>query len=112
MTTPDLEFIRQQHEAWLNDLEGYAVQALASGDWSEVYAHLAAIALRKTNLCECFDSKEEYNEVITFIDRILGDRASTKVLSRPGADSFSQPTNKQSIRINTDHGTTNTAGTR
>lgn len=92
MTTPDLEFIRSSHEAFLNDLEGLAVQALASGDWTYVYAHIATIALRKTNLSECFDSKEEYDEVITFINRILSDEASTKVLTGPGADSFSQPT--------------------
>jgi hypothetical protein len=90
--TQDLEAVRSSHEPFLNDLEALAVQALASGDWSEVYAHIATIAGTKTDLSDCFDTKEEYDEVITFIDRILGDRASTKVLSRPGADSFSQPT--------------------
>lgn len=31
----DLEAIRQQHEAFLSDLESLAVQALATGDWDE-----------------------------------------------------------------------------
>lgn len=85
-----LEEIRQQHEPFLNDLEGLAVEALASGDWSEVYAHIATIATSEADLSECFDSKEEYDEAIAFINRILSDEASTKSLSRSGADSFSQ----------------------
>ncbi len=32
-----LEAIRQEHEPFLTKLEALAVQALASGDWSEVY---------------------------------------------------------------------------
>ena len=89
MTTSDLEFIRQQHESFLADLEGLAVQALASGDWTDVYAHIATIAGSKTDLSECFNSPEEYDEAIAFIQRLLGE-ASTKDLSRPGAGSFSQ----------------------
>ncbi len=87
MTTADsLEDIRQEHESFLAELEALAVKALASGDWSEVYAHIATIAGKKTNLSECFDSKGEYDEVIAFISRLLGDEASTKSLSRSGAD--------------------------
>ena len=33
---PDLEAIRQEHESWLTELEGLAVQAIASQDWSPV----------------------------------------------------------------------------
>ncbi|HEY9709388.1 MAG TPA: hypothetical protein V6D48_14385, partial [Oculatellaceae cyanobacterium] len=97
MTDPEiydpLEEIRQQHEAFLNDLEGLAVEALASGDWSEVYAHIATIAGSKTNLSECFNSPEEYDEAIAFINRLLGDEASTKSLTRSGADLL--PTDQQ-----------------
>ncbi len=32
----DLEAIRQEHEAFLIDLEAAAVKALASGDWNDV----------------------------------------------------------------------------
>jgi hypothetical protein len=32
-----LEAVRQEHEPFLTKLEALAVQALATGDWSEVY---------------------------------------------------------------------------
>ena len=37
-STPDadLDAIRQEHEAFLADLEAAAVKALATGDWSDV----------------------------------------------------------------------------
>jgi len=38
--TPDLEAIRQEHESWLGELEGLAVQAIASNDWDAFYAHV------------------------------------------------------------------------
>jgi hypothetical protein len=31
-----LEAVRQEHESWLAELEGLAVQAIASRDWSAV----------------------------------------------------------------------------
>lgn len=94
---PDpLEEIRQENEAFLNDLEGLAVEALASGNWSEVYAHIATIAGTKTDLSDCFNSPLEYDEAIAFITRILGDRASTKSLTRSGADLL--PTDQQNNR--------------
>lgn len=31
-----LEEIRQEHEAWLTELEALAVVAIATGDWSQV----------------------------------------------------------------------------
>jgi hypothetical protein len=41
MITPELaDEIGQQHEAWLNELEGLAIQAIASNDWSQFYAHV------------------------------------------------------------------------
>jgi hypothetical protein len=34
---PDpLEYIRQLHESWLAELEGLAVEAIATNDWSQV----------------------------------------------------------------------------
>jgi hypothetical protein len=33
---PDIEGIRQEHEAFLAELEALAVQAIASRDWSPV----------------------------------------------------------------------------
>lgn len=79
-----LSEIRQQHEAFLNDLEGLAVEALASGDWSKVDVHINQVR-RQTDLSDCFNSPEEYDGAIAFISRILGE-ASTKSLSRSGAD--------------------------
>ena len=39
--TPDaLEEIRQQHEPFLTELEGLAVEAIATNDWNAFYAHL------------------------------------------------------------------------
>ncbi len=38
--TPDYEFIRQIHESWLAELEGLAVQAIATNDWDAFYQHL------------------------------------------------------------------------
>ena len=36
----DLEEIRQEHETWLAELEGLAVEAIASNDWDTFYAHI------------------------------------------------------------------------
>ena len=38
--TPDLEPIRQEHESWLAELEGLAVEAIASNNWDAFYAHV------------------------------------------------------------------------
>ncbi len=38
-----LEDIRQEHETWLAELEGLAVEALASGNWTSVLEHLNEI---------------------------------------------------------------------
>ena len=35
-----LEAIRQEHEGFLSQLEGLAVEAIATNDWSTFYAHL------------------------------------------------------------------------
>jgi len=41
MIAPDpLEYIRQVHESWLTELEGLAVEAIATNDWTTFYAHV------------------------------------------------------------------------
>ena len=35
-----LEDIRQEHEGFLSQLEGLAVEAIAKNDWTDFYAHL------------------------------------------------------------------------
>jgi hypothetical protein len=38
--TSDLKAIRQEHETWLAELEGLAVEAIASNNWDPFYAHV------------------------------------------------------------------------
>ncbi|HEY9710427.1 MAG TPA: hypothetical protein V6D48_19625, partial [Oculatellaceae cyanobacterium] len=83
ITADHLEDIRQQHESFLTELEGLAVQALATGNWDKVLAHINQA--HPTDLSDCFQSQEEYGEAIAFIQRLLGDEASTKSLARSGA---------------------------
>lgn len=86
-----IDEICQEYEPFLNQLEGLAIQALATGEWDEVFAHINQVRTQ-TDLSDCFDSPEEYDKALAFIQRLLGE-AGTKDLSRPGAGSFSQPTN-------------------
>jgi hypothetical protein len=37
---PDKEAIRQEHESWLGELEGLAVEAIAKNNWDAFYAHV------------------------------------------------------------------------
>ena len=57
-----LEDIRQEHEGFLSQLEGLAVEAIATNDWSDVLDHIN------------FNAPQL--------------EASTKDLTRPGADSL------------------------
>lgn len=86
-----LNATRQEHEAFLADLEALAVQALVTREWAPVYAHLATVTEEKIDLTDSFKSEVDFVEAISFINRLLGG-ASTKDLPRPGADSFSKPT--------------------
>jgi len=73
MINPELATeIAQQHEAWLNELEGVAIEAIASANWTPVLEHL--------------------NEIMAWQDSQLHEaqKASTKSLSRSGADLLSQ----------------------
>lgn len=36
------EDIRQEHESWLAELEGLAVEAIAKGNWEPIYNHIAS----------------------------------------------------------------------
>ncbi len=83
---PDLEFIRQQHESFLNDLEALAVQALVTRDWAAVYQHIARVSSTKVDLSDSFKSEQDFVEAIAFINRLLGSEASAKTLARSGAD--------------------------
>jgi hypothetical protein len=56
-----LEAIRQEHEGFLSQLEGLAVEAIASNDWTIFYAHVTSFPNDRD--CE----------------------ANTKDLTRPGA---------------------------
>ena len=38
-----LEEVRQEHETWLAELEGLAVEAIADGNWTPVLEHLNEI---------------------------------------------------------------------
>jgi hypothetical protein len=49
MITPELAAeIGQQHEAWLNELEGLAIEAIASNDWTAFYSHVADFQVELT----------------------------------------------------------------
>lgn len=84
-----LNATRQEHEAFLTDLESLAVQALVTREWAPVYAHLATVTDEKIDLTDSFKSEADFVEAISFINRLLGE-ASTKTLAGSGADSFSQ----------------------
>lgn len=40
---PDLEDVCQEHETWLAELEGLAVEAIATTNWTPVLEHLNEI---------------------------------------------------------------------
>jgi hypothetical protein len=82
---PDLEAIRQEHETWLNELEGLAVEAIASNDWDAFYAHVVDFQ----------NEHDLHGEARIAISKNLTVRflASTDSLSRSGADLLSQTAN-------------------
>jgi hypothetical protein len=96
MSIEDLEEIRQEHESWLGELEGLAVEAIcasqqrfaiAKNNWDAFYAHVVDFQNEH-------DLHGETGIAIAqnLTVRILpSQEASTKSLSRSGADSsFSQ----------------------
>jgi hypothetical protein len=109
----NLEAIRQEHEPFLTELEALAVQAIASNNWDPFYAHVvdfqneydlhgeSVIAIgeasdRPSNLRKYFPNCEDKAE------------ASTKSLSRSGADLLPNDQQNESIRTNSNHVTTRT----
>ena len=85
---PDLEAIRQEHESWLAELEGLAVEAIASNNWDAFYQHL--IDFQNEH-----DLHGETGIAIgqNLTVRLLKLEASTDSLSGSGADLFSQTAN-------------------
>lgn len=89
---PDFEEIRQEHENWLNGLEALAVKALASGNWGDVYAHLAEKVYSQPITLEHLVSPDDFSEAIALINRLLFDEASSKTLPGTDADFTLPPT--------------------
>ena len=81
----DLESIRQEHETWLNELEGIAVEAIASNNWDRFYSHVVDFQNQ-------YDLHGESGIAISknLTVRFLELEASTKDLALPGADFLSQ----------------------
>lgn len=69
--------ISQQHEAWLNELEGLAIEAIATNDWTGFYTHVVD-----------FQNEHELHGEDEPSDS--PSEASTKSLTRSGADLFSR----------------------
>jgi hypothetical protein len=83
--TPDYEFIRQLHESWLAELEGLAVEAIASNNWDAFYQHLIDFQ-NEHDLHGETGIVIRQNLTVEFL-------ASTDSLSGSGADLLSQTAN-------------------
>ncbi len=69
-----LEDIRQEHEGFLSELEGLAVEAIATNDWTTFYAHIVdfqnehdlhgeiLIAIGEASLPECLTVRHSQAE--------------------------------------------------
>jgi hypothetical protein len=111
VTTPDLEFICQQHESFLNDLEDLAVEticaspkgrrlgrsqqrfAIAKNDWTAFSAHLINFQNEHDHHGESGIAITEKFYRVQLLDTYKRIEASTKDLSRPGADLLPDQTN-------------------
>jgi len=85
MINPELvALISQQHEAWLNELEGLAIEAIATNDWTAFYTHVVDFQ----------NEHELYGEALIAIGEDepsdSPSEASTKSLTGSGADLLSQ----------------------
>ncbi len=94
MSIEDLEEIRQEHESWLAELEGLAVEAIASNDWTALYTHLVNFQNEHDLHGESgiAISEDCPSDLGKYFPRCA--EASTKDLARPGADFLSQTANK------------------
>jgi hypothetical protein len=82
---PDLESIKQEHESWLAELEGLAVEAIASNNWDPFYSHVVDFQNEHDLHGETGIALSKNLTV-----RLLKLEASAKDLHRPGADLLSQ----------------------
>jgi hypothetical protein len=102
MSIEDLEEIRQEHETWLAELEGLAVEAIASNNWDTFYAHVVDFQNEhdlhgETGIAIGEDRPSDLEKYFArFKDKA---EASTKSLSGSGADP-SQATEEQSKGMN------------
>jgi hypothetical protein len=72
MVNPEIvALISQQHEAWLNELEGLAIEAIATNNWSHLYDLIADFQVELT--------------IDALKDAVAARRANTEDLDRPGA---------------------------
>jgi hypothetical protein len=81
--TPDLEELRQEHETWLNELQGIALEAIASNNWDAFYAHVVDFQNQHDLHGETGITISTKNLTVRFL-------ASTDSLSGSGADLLSQ----------------------
>ena len=86
---PDLEAIRQEHESWLAELEGLAVEAIASNNWDAFYAHVVDFQNE-------YDLHGESRIAISTENLTVRFLASTDSLRGSGADLL--PTTEQNER--------------
>ncbi len=69
---PDLEAIRQEHESWLAELEGLAVEAIASADWVPVLEHLNEImAWQDSQVHEAQKKQNQWSPINKLFRRLL-----------------------------------------
>ena len=93
--TPDLEAIRQEHESWLAELEGLAVEAIASNNWDAFYAHVVDFQnehdLHGESVIAIGENRPFPLNLGKYFPRFMGKtEVSTKDLTRPGADLLPQ----------------------
>ncbi|MBE9128207.1 MULTISPECIES: hypothetical protein [unclassified Coleofasciculus] len=50
-TPEQIQAVKDEHEAWLNDLEGYAIEAIATGNWDKVSAHIFDLHYELNGAC-------------------------------------------------------------
>ncbi len=82
---PDpLEAIRQEHEGFLSELEGLAVEAIALNDWNNFYAHVVGFQ----------------NEHLLHGEGVFAIENSAEELETPSAGSLPDDRAVTNVRIN------------
>jgi len=88
---PDpLEDIRQEHESWLAELEGLAVEAIATNDWTTFYAHVVDFQNEHDLHGETFIAigEDSISECLTVRHSLAQEEVSADELHTPSADPF------------------------